>query len=277
MKKIILFLIIAFSTSIYSQREYGSDYSGVEIDSAAGQFIGETYTRLVGNADKKYPLTVTGLQNAIASLDSGDVYISYPGIWDTTGLGAIPNTINIWGWLFGTLNIRGVDILYGDAFVSVWSANIRISGNVEIVGWLVIDSFNGIIQKNGGDDENWIGSFNFNDTDSSGRGWYIRQAGNLGGRIPGDLYIQFYNGTDFFDVWRMSHFNYSAYYLGDIQQKINIDNVSNPPTDAELDSAYPNAINGETFYIDDADGHTNFYQVVKITGGWMIFTGTKAL
>ena len=36
-------------------------------------------------------LTVTGLKKAISALDSGVVYISYPGLWDTTGLGAIPN------------------------------------------------------------------------------------------------------------------------------------------------------------------------------------------
>jgi len=61
-----------------------------------------------------------------------------------------------------------------------------------------------------------------------------------------------------------------------IIQTIHIDNVSNPPTDAELDAAFSSAVNGETFYIDDNDAHTNFYQVVKIEGGWMIFTGVIA-
>jgi len=67
----------------------------------------ELYEKEVGTQRGKYPLTVTGLQNAIASLDSGVVYIAYPGIWDTTGLGAIPSDIIVNGWFLGHLNMYG--------------------------------------------------------------------------------------------------------------------------------------------------------------------------
>jgi len=81
---------------------YESDYSGIQIDSAAGHFLGNIYTAYVGGGESNFPLTVNGLADAIASLDSGTVIISYPGLWDTTGLGVLPNNISIEGWLFGT-------------------------------------------------------------------------------------------------------------------------------------------------------------------------------
>ena len=92
-----------YQGSLISSAALTFSYTNTEIDSAVGQFIGESFTRYVGMADKKYPLTVTGLQNAIASLDSGIVYIAHPGLWDTTGLGTMPDNITLSGWLWGNL------------------------------------------------------------------------------------------------------------------------------------------------------------------------------
>lgn len=99
--KILIFLLV-FLVTTFTQAQQSIYYMS-EIDSVTGHFIGETYTKWVGNADKKFPLTVAGLDSAISNLDSGIVYISYPGLWDTTGLGAIPSAVKIYGWLFGRM------------------------------------------------------------------------------------------------------------------------------------------------------------------------------
>lgn len=52
--------------------------------------------------------------------------------------------------------------------------------------------------------------------------------------------------------------------------------VSNPPTAAELNAAYPFRVAGTTIYINDNGAGTNFYQVVFDGTDWWIFTGTKA-
>ena len=57
-------------------------------------------------------------------------------------------------------------------------------------------------------------------------------------------------------------------------------NVSNPPTDAELDAIYgtPAAMGaGFSFHLDDAGGGINFYYVVSDGTNWFYFTGTKAI
>ena len=56
--------------------------------------------------------------------------------------------------------------------------------------------------------------------------------------------------------------------------------VSNPPTDAELDSAFgtPATVGaGWSTYIDDNGGGANFYTVVSDGTNWWIFTGAKAI
>jgi hypothetical protein len=67
------------------------------------QYTNEKYEKYIGTKLGKYPLTVTGLKKAISALDSGVVYISYPGLWDTTGLGAIPAKVGLQGYLFGSM------------------------------------------------------------------------------------------------------------------------------------------------------------------------------
>jgi len=69
-------------------------------------------------------------------------------------------------------------------------------------------------------------------------------------------------------------------HSGDIKQKVYTDDVSNPPTDAELDAIYgtPATVGaGYTSYIDDNGGGTNFYQIISDGTNWFILTGTKAL
>jgi hypothetical protein len=73
--------------------------------------------------------------------------------------------------------------------------------------------------------------------------------------------------------------DYPSFFGGDIIQIVRDTNVSNPPTKSELNTAFPNAVEGQTVYIDDNNAHSNFYQCVKVDDGtddWFIFTGTKA-
>ncbi len=66
---------------------------------------------------------------------------------------------------------------------------------------------------------------------------------------------------------------------GNAKQKVNADDVSNPPTDAELDAIFGTpATVGDGFnaYIDDAGGGANFYHVVASGTNWWVFTGTVA-
>lgn len=67
---------------------------------------------------------------------------------------------------------------------------------------------------------------------------------------------------------------------GDFIQQVHTDNVSNPPTDAELDSALglPATVGaGFTAYIDDNGAGTNFYQCISDGTNWWTFAGTKAV
>jgi hypothetical protein len=67
---------------------------------------------------------------------------------------------------------------------------------------------------------------------------------------------------------------------GGISQTVHTDNVSNPPTDAELDSIFgtPATVGaGFTAYIDDNGGGANFYQIVSDGTNWWHFAGTKAV
>lgn len=61
--------------------------------------------------------------------------------------------------------------------------------------------------------------------------------------------------------------------------KVHTDDVSNPPTDAELDTIFgtPATVGaGFTAYIDDNGAGSNFYQVTSDGTNWWILTGTKA-
>lgn len=60
---------------------------------------------------------------------------------------------------------------------------------------------------------------------------------------------------------------------------VKTDDVSNPPTDAELDAAFgtPAAVgSGWSVFIDDGGGGSNFYLVASDGTNWWIFTGTVA-
>jgi hypothetical protein len=75
-----------------------------------GQYTDEKYEKYVGYARGKYPLTLSGLQRAIAAVvavDSGVVNIAYPGV-DTTGLGVLPPRIYLRGWISGEEIVSGV-------------------------------------------------------------------------------------------------------------------------------------------------------------------------
>lgn len=121
MKKLILLLfMIIWTSAVFAQ-------------------TGEVYERSVGTQHGKYPLTVTGLRSAIASLDTGVVYVAYPGILDTAGVGAIPSTVKVHGWLFGDIvvfnesvfqnMILNTDISRGAIFRNTYSGSAPISGH----------------------------------------------------------------------------------------------------------------------------------------------------
>lgn len=75
----------------------------------------EPFVRELGLQIGKLPLTANGLQRAVQSLgDSGVVLISFPGVWDTAGVGAIPEGITLKGWLFG-VEIGTVNFEFDDS------------------------------------------------------------------------------------------------------------------------------------------------------------------
>jgi hypothetical protein len=55
----------------------------------------------VGGDPYNYSLKMEGIREALKSIDSGVVYVNYPGVDDTTGLGAIPAKKYIRGWIAG--------------------------------------------------------------------------------------------------------------------------------------------------------------------------------
>jgi len=66
---------------------------------------------------------------------------------------------------------------------------------------------------------------------------------------------------------------------GDIKHLVNTNNVSNPPTLAELNSIFgsPAALGaGYTAYLNDNGGGVDFYKCVSDGVNWWIFTGLKA-
>jgi len=67
---------------------------------------------------------------------------------------------------------------------------------------------------------------------------------------------------------------------GDIQQALHTDNVSNPPTDAELDALFgapATQIPGAKFLIDDAGGEANTYLIVCTGTKWQYLLMTTAV
>ncbi len=85
---------------------------------------------------------------------------------------------------------------------------------------------------------------------------------NIGGVLKGDL------STGDIEI------------TGGLTLPVSTVDVSNPPTDAELDSEYgtPATVGaGYTRYIDDNGAGTAFYQCVSDGTNWWVFTGTKAV
>jgi hypothetical protein len=67
---------------------------------------------------------------------------------------------------------------------------------------------------------------------------------------------------------------------GNYQQKVWTNNVSNPPTDAELDAIWTSPAEvgtGWTAYLNDNGDGLDFYTIVSDGTNWWVFTGVKAL
>jgi hypothetical protein len=72
----------------------------------------------------------------------------------------------------------------------------------------------------------------------------------------------------------------TEFKAGGINTKISTANVSNPPTDAELDSEFgapATVASGFIALVDDAGAGSNFYLVASDGTNWWHFTGTKAV
>jgi hypothetical protein len=128
MKKFLLGLLFAIMSTV-----------------AMGQYSSEPNERYVGQTRGKYPLTLQGLQAAISNLDSGVVYIAYPGLSDTTGLGTIPSNIYIQGWMNGSpmnssvfIAMDANDITQPFDSLEV-TGDARIGGDLEVGGSLLVD------------------------------------------------------------------------------------------------------------------------------------------
>ncbi len=73
---------------------------------------------------------------------------------------------------------------------------------------------------------------------------------------------------------------YQQVTLGHLRLVISTPNVSNPPTDAELDAAFGTAAEvgaGFIRLIDDNAAGADFYLVASDGSNWWIFTGTQAV
>lgn len=64
---------------------------------------------------------------------------------------------------------------------------------------------------------------------------------------------------------------------GDIVRKVYTNNVSNPPTDAELDAIFTSPETGLEYIIDDNGGETNVYRVVWTGTKWFYVSLTAAI
>ena len=63
----------------------------------------------------------------------------------------------------------------------------------------------------------------------------------------------------------------------EVGHKVSNDNVSNPPTDAQLDTAFPNAYNGFVGIVDDSGVGLIVWLVVYVSDSWWYEGLTKAV
>jgi hypothetical protein len=73
---------------------------------------------------------------------------------------------------------------------------------------------------------------------------------------------------------------YQRFSLGDLRLIVSTADVSNPPTDAELDATFGTAAEvgaGFIRLIDDNAAGADFYLVASDGSNWWVFTGTKAV
>jgi hypothetical protein len=82
----------------------------------------------VGGDPYNYALKMEGIREALKDLDSGVVYVNYPGVNDTTGLGAIPAKKYVRGWISGKYTNGNVTTSFG--------GDVRID-----VGNFVVDNY----------------------------------------------------------------------------------------------------------------------------------------
>lgn len=122
---------------------------------------------------------------------------------------------------------------------------------------------------------NGIQGIIFNGVNSEGETKYFEARGHSGATNQDDRVVFFsdagFGGQNPPDT--------EVHVNGDIKQQIVSSNVSNPPTDAELDTLFTSPAtkgDGWTTYIQDSDSN-NFYQIVASGSFWMIFSATPAL
>jgi len=204
----------------------------------------------------------------------------------------------------GDMVIAGNDLQLSSGETLSWSTDhftlsddITISGNVDLTNSnIYLDDTAGMFMNTANTASLTFGSdaFQFNGPDDAAEFW-VKEGTNpphfwvkdsianvltLGAGLTGLDYQITFNGetNDGTLTYKEDEDSWSLSGEG-ISQTVHTDDVSNPPTDAELDTVFgtPATVGaGFTAYIDDNGGGANFYQVVSDGTNWWIFTGTIA-
>lgn len=184
--------------------------------------------------------------------------------------------------------VASTNVIFTNTAMALWvdSGISRFDGAIGIGASPATAPSATLLYLSGGGDSNMLEMTN---TDVNGKTWQVQSGSD------GDFHINSYGATA--DVIKLVHVNSIATLsidagvstfagkivstAGSIQVKKSVANVSTPPTDAELDSAFgdPTVVgSGFVGVLDDADGGTAVYWVYTTgtAGEWFYVLGTKA-
>ena len=183
---------------------------------------------------------------------SGTITTQYGYLVEETLVGTTAGTPTV-NWAFASLGTTE----------SFFQGNVKV-GNDTTKGWLIVQAVsgdNGTIASRGTDVSN------YRDLTIVGNNITIKTSNTN-------------EGTASSNVITMDTVNHRVTFVNEIIQKVNTNNVSNPPTDAELDAIWTSPATvgaGFTAYIDDNNAHNNVYQIMSDGTAWHYFTATKAV
>jgi hypothetical protein len=162
-------------------------------------------------------------------------------------------------------NEAGLAVLSDDASVNIISSDSLTWGSLITLKQMDLSE--------GTQFENSWGIARETNGDGTGTGAFHIKYGTNTNTILNDTYLQITTGG-------AVTIQETLAVTGGVRTKNSTANVSNPPTDAELDSAFGTpATVGAGFLgtLDDAGGGANFYLVASDGTNWWHFTGTKAV